>query len=228
VCILICANIIFRPFYFQAGKGTTAEGSGIRCVAYLVSNTVASIVVGGGITFLGYYTPFMYIGSVIFTVGCGMLYTLKLDSSASQWVGYQLLAGIGSGACIQIPFISVQVVLNEKDMPTGNAIAIFFNSLGGAVSISAAQNIFSNTLAKQLPIDAPGINPQAVISAGATHLREFVPPDLLRGVLTAYVKAVTTAFILPIATGGIAFLFSLGMEWKSVKGKNLLGGGGAA
>lgn len=150
-----------------------------------------------------------------------MIFTLKVDSSRATWIGYQVIAGFGSG-CIQLPFIAVQAVLPAKQMPTGNAIAIFFNSLGGAIAISIAQNIFSNTLVQQIPKLVPGLDPYLVINAGATHVREAVP-----GTLEAYNKALTTAFILPIAVGGIAFLSSLLFEWRSIKGKNLLAGGAA-
>lgn len=221
------SHIFYLPFYFQAIKSTTAEGSGIRTIPYLVSITLASIVVGGLITKIGIYAPFTWVGTAIFTIGAGMIYTLKVNSSTATWIGYQLLAGIGAGAAIQIPFISVQAVLSAKDMPTGNALTIFFNSLGGALSISIAQNIFSNTLLQKLVADVPGINPQTVIQAGATHLVDVVPPALLPAVLVAYDDAVTTAFIVAIATGGIAFLCSLALEWKSIKGKKIELAGGA-
>jgi len=118
----MCRHIYFLPFYFQAVKGTTAEGSGIRTIPYLVSNTLASVVVGGAVTYVGYFTPFMWIGAAIFTVGSGMLYTLQVSSYAGIWIGYQLLAGIGSGAAIQLPFIAVQTVCSAKDMPTGSKL----------------------------------------------------------------------------------------------------------
>lgn len=151
----------------------------------------------------------MWAGVVVFAVGCGMLHTLKVDSSEGIWIGYQILAGAGAGACVQIPFIAVQVVLSEKDMPIGNAVAIFFNTLGGAISVSVAQNIFSNTLVKQLPIQAPTVNPLVIANAGATHIRDVVTPRQLPGVLVAFDKAITTAFILPIAVSGLAALSSL-------------------
>ena len=220
-------HIYYLPFYFQAVKGTTAEESGIRTIPYLVSITISSIVVGASITTLGPYVPFTWFGSAIFAVGSGMLYSLKVDSSTSQWIGYQILAGIGSGACVQIPFIAVQVVLSKNDMPLGNALAIFFNSLGGAISISIAQNIFSNTLIKEIPKDTTGVNPQTIGMAGATHIRSVTPPSQLKGVLYAYNIAVTHSYILSIACASIAFLFSLGFEWKSVKGKKIEMGGGA-
>lgn len=218
-------HVYYLPFYFQAVKGTTAEGSGIRTIPYLVSNTLFSIIVGATITFIGWYVPFTWFGSAMFTIGSGLLYTLKVHSSAGRWIGYQILAGGGSGTCVQIPFIAVQVVLAKQDMPTGNAIAIFFNSLGGAISISIAQNIFANTLVKEVPKYAPGLDPQILLMAGATNVRKVVPPEMLNGVLFAYNKAVTSSYILAIACGGLAAVSSVFFEWKSVKGKKLAMGG---
>ena len=220
-------HVYYLPFYFQAVKGTTAEGSGIRTIPYLVSITLSSVVVGGSITTFGPYVPFTWVGSAIFAVGSGMIYTLQVNSTAGAWIGYQILAGIGAGACVQIPFIAIQVVLNKKDMPSGNAITIFFNTLGGAISVSVAQNIFSNGLIKQIPKYTTGVNPARIIAAGATHIRDVTPKSQLAGVLQAYDLAVTEAFVLPIACAGIAALVSLMFEWKSVKGKKLDIGGGA-
>jgi Na+/melibiose symporter-like transporter len=104
------------PFYFQAVKGTTAEQSGIRTIPYLGSIIISSIIVGGGITAIGWYKPFMIVGGAIFTVGAGMIYTLEVPDKAAKWIGYQLLSGFGAGGGVQIPFIAVQVVLSSKDM----------------------------------------------------------------------------------------------------------------
>ncbi|KAF3911401.1 hypothetical protein ABW20_dc0102701 [Dactylellina cionopaga] len=223
----IYAHIYFLPFYFQAVRGTSAVQSGIRCIPYLISVTVASIIVGGSVTVIGYYTPFMWASAAIFTVGAGLLHTLTVDSSSGKWIGYQIVAGFGAGMGIQIPFVAVQVVLSSKDMPVGNALAIFFNSLGGAISISIAQNIFSNTLLQELPKLAPNVDPAAVVFAGATGIRTVVSAADLPGVILSYNNAIVTCFILPIAVGGIAFLCSWGMEMKSVKGKKIEMGGGA-
>ncbi|KAF1975040.1 MFS general substrate transporter, partial [Bimuria novae-zelandiae CBS 107.79] len=226
ISMALYTHIFYLPFYFQASKGTSAEGSGIRTIAYLCSLTLSSIVIGGLITVIGYYAPFMWAGSAIFTVGAGMLYTLKISSPASHWIGYQILAGFGVGASVQIPFVAVQVVTSTKDMPTANALVMFFNSLGGAIAISIAQNIFINSLAQEIPKYAPGIDPRIVINAGATYVRMVVPVEYLAGVLVAYTKAITTAMVLSIATAVIATLASFGMEWKSIKGKKIIPAGG--
>jgi len=214
-------HIYYLPFYFQAVKGTTAEGSGIRTIPYLVSIILSSIIIGTGITIIGIYKPFMIIGAAVFTVGSGLIYTFAVNTPTGRWIGYQILAGFGAGAGVQIPFVAIQVVLSNRDMATGNALAIFFNSLGGAVSISIAQNIFQNGLYEKVPVYAPGISPQAVVTAGATYLRRLIPADLLPGVLQAYMASLNQSFVLPIAVGGISVICACFVEWKSVKGKKI-------
>ncbi|KAF7193418.1 MFS-type efflux pump MFS1, partial [Pseudocercospora fuligena] len=220
------AIIYYTPFYFQAIKNTTAEESGIRCIPFLVSVTISAVLSGASITILGPLNPVMWIGSAIFVVGAGMLYTLQPDSGPGMWIGYQVLAGFGAGMCVQVPFVAVQVALSEKDMPIGNAITIFSNTLGGAISVSIAQNrlvmqIFSNTLIQELPKLAPSVDPRLVIGAGATHIRQVVSADVLPAVLEAYNRAIVRTYIMAVAVGAIAFLSSFLMEWRSVKGKKI-------
>jgi hypothetical protein len=131
------------------------------------------------------------------------------------------------GSCVQVPFFAVQVVTSQKDMPTADALVMFFDSLGGAIAISIAQNIFVNSLKREAPNHAPGLDPQLVLGACATFVRKVVPKELLGDVLVAYTNAIVSAFILAIASAGLPFLVSLGFEWKSVKDKSLMGGGGA-
>lgn len=169
----------------------------------------------------------MIIGGALFTIGAGLIYTWNVDSSAGIWIGYEILAGWGTGVGVQIPLIAVQVVLSSKDMPSGNALAIFFNSLGGAISISIAQNIFTNGLNKNIPKYAPNVSPKVVIDAGATNLRKTISAADLPAVLKAYMLSLDQAYVIPIAVGAIATICSCFVEWKSVKGKKLQPGGAA-
>ncbi len=121
----------------------------------------------------------------------------------------------------KVPYVAIQVVLSSADMPTGNAIAIFFNSLGGAIAISIAQNIFSNGLTTNLAKDAPDVNYLTIITAGATKLRQVVTAAQLPGVLQAYMTALQQAYVMSIAVAGIAVILSCFVEWKNVKGQKI-------
>lgn len=84
--------------------------------------------------------------------------------------------------------------------------------------------MLSNGLVNEIAQRIPDIDPNTIIQAGATGIRTIVTPEQLPLVLDAYNAAVRDVFIMAIATGGCAFLASLGFEWKSIKGKNLAAG----
>lgn len=223
VNMAIDTHIYYLPFYFQAVKGTTAEGSGVRILPYLVSVFTTALVTGTLITSFGYYVPFMTLGAVLLTAGCALIQTLHLQSSESQWFGYQVLTGIGFGMAFQIPYSAVQVVLPPDDLPVGNALVVFFQALGGALAVSIGQNVLSNVLLRKLE-QLPLLNASSVIAAGATNLLASVagiPPALLEPVRVAYSFALSRTYVLPIAAGGVAFLCSFGMENRTVKKKRV-------
>ena len=215
--IVFYVHVYYLAFYFQAVRSTSAEESGIRTIPYLLSNTLFSLVTGALITALGYYAPFVWLGAAVLTVGSGLIYTLNQKSGPAAWIGYEIVAGIGIGTSIQVPFTAVQVILSEKDAPTGISLVIFAQQLGGALAVSIAQNIFQSELIRQLLIRVPGLNPWMIIFAGASHVEDSVPKELLGPTLDAYQVALTRTFILPIVAGGLAFLCSLGLELRSVK-----------
>lgn len=58
------------------------------------------------------------------TIGSGLIYTLDVDSPASHYIGYQVVAGIGMGLCIQVPAIVAQSISTRPDMAITIAIAL--------------------------------------------------------------------------------------------------------
>ena len=209
----------FLPFYFQSAKDLSAEASGLRIIPYLISITVTSIVTGAAVAALGVYHPFLWVGSAIYTIGSGLLYTLQVDTGAGKWIGYQILGGVGIGSTQQLSAIAIQAVLLPRDMPIGNALIVFFQNFAGSLSISIAENLFTNALERRLSQVVPQLDPERIIDAGATNIRSVVSTTFLPLVLDAYDYAVQQAFILPIAAGGIAFFSTLAIERKQVKEK---------
>lgn len=206
------------PIYFQAVQQTSASQSGVRILAYGLPITITTVVSGTLITKTGYYVPVMWFGAALFTAAATLLYTLQVDSTAREWVSYAILAGIGFGSACQIPFLAVNNVLLNKDIASGSAILIFFQSLGGALGLSIAQNVFSTTLEKQLG-RISGIDAAVVLAHGASDVQAVVPEAKLRLVLEGYLFAIKSAFVLPIVTAGIAFVVSWAVEQKRMGAK---------
>ena len=214
--IVVGVLIYYLPFYFQAVQGVSPEESGIRNLPFLMTSLFSPIISGFAVSAIGYYVPFMWIGSILATVGSGLLFSLKVDSPSGVNIGYQVLAGLGAGMCNQLPFTAVQYILPQDKMIQGSAMVSFCNSLGPVLGISVAQAVFATTLAQQLQHVA-GVNPAEIIHAGPTNLRATVPAELLAQVLDAFDSALTKAFCVPVFGGGLAFCSSLAMEWGNIR-----------
>jgi len=97
------------------------------------------------------------------------------------------------------------------------AILIFCQNLGGAVFLTAAQTIFSNSLHKTIKQYAPGVNPELIIAAGARSVRQLVSGEQLAGVLQAYSTSVDRVMYLGTGIGAASFAFAWGLGWKDIR-----------
>jgi hypothetical protein len=211
--------VIQLPLWFQAIKGASASQSGIMNLALILSVVVVSLLAGGIITAWGYYTPFMILSSAVTAVGGGLLTTLQPDTPSGIWIGYQIVVGVGLGMGTQQPLMAVQTVLDLCDVPTGTATMVFAQTVGGALTLLIAQNLFQNRLIGNLRGSVPDVDPLIVLAAGATGLESAVPAADRAGVLQSYNDALTTTLYVPTAMAAVSILGAVVMEWKSVKGK---------
>ncbi|KAI9889922.1 MAG: hypothetical protein M1814_004645 [Vezdaea aestivalis] len=208
--------VYYLPIWFQAIKGASAVKSGIMNLPLVLSLVVASIGSGITVSKLGYYAPFMIASSIIMPIGAGLLSTFKTNTAHSGWIGYQVVQGFGLGLGMQQASLAAQTILDRKDVPTGVAIMLLGQNLGGAISVSIGQNILSNRLVASLP-HIPGISSAVLANVGATDIRNIVPVQYLAQVLTAYNAALVNVFYAGAAFAALSIVGSLAMEWKNVR-----------
>ena len=188
----------------------------------LLAVTIASIIGGGAVTALGYYTPFMYLSVVFASIGAGLITTFDLNTTTANWIGYQIIFGLGIGFGMQQGMVAAQTVLAIEDVPIGTSIIIFSQMFGGALFVSVGQNTFTNKLVSNLLEIGGNINPAQVVGAGATQITAlFHDPAVLTQVLMAYNGALVKAFQVALIMACLAVFGAAGMEWKSVKGKKI-------
>lgn len=183
----------------------------------VVSMIICSALGGLLVNLLGYYTPLMYLGSALLTIGAGLCTTLEVQTGPGKWIGYQVIIGVGAGVGFQQCINALQTVLPLHDIPVGIAIITFSQSLSAALFISIAQNVFQNRLLASLTEYAPKVNPAAIIEAGAANLSGRLPQDILPSVLYAYNIAVTQTFYVSVAAAIISFVGAGLVQWKSMK-----------
>ncbi|KAJ5541873.1 hypothetical protein N7461_007876 [Penicillium sp. DV-2018c] len=207
----------YLPIWFQAVKENSASESGFNNLPMVVAMIVCSALGGLLVNIVGYYTPLMFAGSAFLTVGAGLCTTFRVDSRLPQWIGYQVILGVGAGLGFQQCINALQTVLPLRDIPIGIAIITFAQSLSGALFISIAQTVFQNGLVASISINAPKVNPDSLIKAGATDLSHRVPKDILPSVLLAYNVAVTQTFYVSVGAAMLSFVGAGLVQWKSMK-----------
>ncbi|KAJ0363811.1 hypothetical protein COL154_005380 [Colletotrichum chrysophilum] len=214
-------SVYFLPIWFQSVKGASAVNSGVMNLPMLGGVVIFSLVAGALVTLWGYYTPWMILGSMLMAIGYGLISTFKPDTPAGLWIGFQIIAGTGVGFGMQQPLMAVQVVLDAADVPTGTAIIIFSQTIGGAIFVAIGQMAFTNKLVDSVREYVPGIDPATVIASGVTAVRENLTPELLHGIAYAYSDALAQAFLVSAVTASVTIVGALFVEWKSVKGKDV-------
>lgn len=213
--------IFFTALYFQAIQGVSAVQAGIKILPLLLSTVVCSILSGGIITAVGYYSAVVIPCMVLYTVGSGMITTFDVDTPMREWFGYQVLTGLGIGSGFQIGVLVVQTVLPQEWVPVGTACVQFFQAFGGAIFIAVAQTLFQNGLIDKINADNIGIDPRIFINSGASEIKQVLEGlgrvDALDAVLEAYMTGLRNTYYISVACAGAAFLCTLGLQWKSVK-----------
>ncbi|KAF7546525.1 hypothetical protein G7Z17_g8368 [Cylindrodendrum hubeiense] len=208
----------FIPIYFQAVKGKSALRSGIDCIPLILPNVIGILFAGFGTSKIGYYVPFIYLAVVIAPIGAGLLTTLEPGTSSAKWIGYQILFGFGSGCGFQLPQVAAQIVLPPRDIPMGISVSMLFQGLGGAVLISAANNVLNDKLLHYInALNIPGVDGMDVINAGATGFRDIIPAENIVEVVAVYNKALRKAFQIALIMACLSALPAALLEWKSVK-----------
>ncbi|KAJ8104562.1 hypothetical protein ONZ43_g7790 [Nemania bipapillata] len=213
--------VYYLALYFQAVKGDSAISAGIKLLPFLIAVVIASIVSGSLITAFGYYNPVILVSTAILTAGAFLITTFGLDTSLSQWFGYQVVAGLGTGVLFQAGIIVVQNALPQELIAQATACVQFFQSLGGAVFIAVAQTTFQNGIINYISDNVDGVDPQAIVNSGASEIRQALMQmgreDALKGVLTAYTIGLRNTFYISAAAAASTFLVSFVFKWEKIQ-----------
>ncbi|EED18980.1 efflux pump antibiotic resistance protein, putative [Talaromyces stipitatus ATCC 10500] len=208
--------IYYLPIYFQSIQSVSPTLSGVRNLPLIISMSIALIVSGGSITKTGHTAPLMVIGGAIATIGSGLLYSLDIGTSTGKWIGYQIVGGVGWGLAYQVPINAAQGSVDPSDIASVTGIIIFFQTVGGAVFVAAAQSALFNQLLHKLASTAPNIDAALVLGTGASELRNVFTSEEMTAILPAYMAGLKVAFAISVTAVGLAFCLSPFNNWKKI------------
>ncbi|KAK4032620.1 putative efflux pump gsfJ [Parachaetomium inaequale] len=202
--------VYYLPIYFQSIDNVSPTDSGVRNLPLILTVSILTIVSGFVLRNPKLAIPSLVGGAALAIVGDGLLCTLDVDTSSGKWIGYQVITGIGVGAALQVPIIAVQGACDPKDMSSVTSIILFFQTVGGAFFVSAAESAFVNQLIDSLRTLVPDIDPSVVIGLGATEIRNGAfRDDQIPGILASYMRGIKVALEIAATAAGTSFVISL-------------------
>ncbi|USW47919.1 Putative major facilitator superfamily, MFS transporter superfamily [Septoria linicola] len=212
--------VYYLPIWYQSVDGNTAEEAGLKQLGIVIALTISGIAGGGLVVKIGYYNPFIYAGTVLCSVGAGLLYTINTDTPRWTIIGYQIIFAAGIGLSLEQCNVAVQTVLPDDKIPAGTSLVLFTRLLGTALSGPIAQSVLQQTLAKRL-----GNSVAATIygEGGATGVRGKLDDifgagtPALQSALNAFNDSVTRTFMVALILASLTALTLPLIEWKSVK-----------
>ncbi|KAF2790137.1 MFS general substrate transporter [Melanomma pulvis-pyrius CBS 109.77] len=208
--------LYYLPIYFQSILGASPIKSGVNNLPLVLAASVFALAGGAVVMITGRAQQVMFVGSMLSTIAIGLIYTLDIGTSTSKWVGYQFFTGASLAFAMMHGLSIAQANVGPEDLAAVTANLLFFQTVGGAFSTSVGQAAFVNRLLATLPKTAPGVNPGLVLLTGASELHNVFPPDVLPGVLEAYMVGLKAAFAVAVAFSGVAFLCSLTIPLKKL------------
>ncbi|KAJ6143446.1 Major facilitator superfamily domain general substrate transporter [Penicillium samsonianum] len=210
----------YIPIYYQAGRHHSATKSGVDLLPLMLSVVISIVVSGQLVGRYGRYWPYLVGGPVIGAVGSGLMYTVTALPSNAAVIGYQILVGICIGTTLQNILFAMQAEFDDtpKLISQATGMVNFCQFLGGTIGLAIAEATFSSELVRNLRKYAPDA-PFATIQQSPLSIYTAVPDALVPNVVRAYVKSLSTVYIIGVPANVLSLAFALFISNINIKKK---------
>jgi EmrB/QacA subfamily drug resistance transporter len=204
--------LVFLPLFFQDVRGTTPTNSGLRLLPMMAGLFFTSILTGLLVSRGWKYRPFPILGSVVMTVGLGLL-SLVTEATSSMVIALDMVVlGMGLGLVMQILVTAVQNAVDPSDIGAATAGANFFRSIGGCFGTAVFGALYANELPHQLA-SSLGVSGLRILkvspSSWTPKILKQLPASELHAVLHAIAASIQKVYLWAVPFGVIAILLSL-------------------
>ncbi|KAG8907843.1 hypothetical protein FRB99_002016 [Tulasnella sp. 403] len=215
----VCSSavIFYMPVYFQSAKMKSPSDAGVAVFGSVFSVTPSAIICGVSVASFGVYRPQNFIGWAVSIAGFALLSTLKADSPPAQWVGFQIVAGIGLGFLYSSPKFAILAPLPLEKSANALAFFSFVRKFSGIWGITIGSTILDSQLNNHLPLEflqhLEGSNsPQTDIAYASIPRIPFLEEPLRTAVRSAFADALRMIWLALLGVSGAGFLVTFLMK----------------
>lgn len=199
-------SVTFLPLYLQIVKAATPTQAGMQLLPLMGGLLLTSIISGRIISRSGKYRLFPIAGTLLASLGMGLLTTITTTSPTWHLYLFTCVMGMGLGMVMQVLVLAVQNTVPTNLLGVATSAVTLFRSVGGSIGVALFGAVFSGVLKtgleQQLP---PGtelprtMNPDAI---------QHLPEPLHHDYLIAFGNAIHAAFLMAMMVMIVAFILS--------------------
>ena len=195
--------VTFLPLFLQIAQGASPTASGIRMIPMMAGILIAANIAGRVMRATGRYRILLNIGTVLMTIGLGLLATITEDIPVWLFCTYLFILGTGLGCIFPVTTTSVQNAVSRDRIGVATAANLMFRQVGGSLAVALFGAMFAAAITSRLGdvlANTAEIGPQML--AGL--------PDAQRGlVVDAVVAGTHPIFVIAACAALVGFGFSL-------------------
>ncbi len=204
VGLAMFSAVTYMPVYLQVVQGISPSRAGLSMTPLMGGLFLTSIVSGRIITAIGRYRMFPIAGTLLMSVGLGLMSLMGPETSIWFVLGAMVVLGLGLGLVMQVLVLAVQNAVEYSNLGVATSGATLFRFIGGALGVAGAGTIFTAGLAAHLAVNLPADAPLAATPAAIAAL-----PDELRAIYhAAYAAGLQPVFLTSAGLGVLAFILA--------------------
>ncbi|KAG8946147.1 hypothetical protein FRC04_012002 [Tulasnella sp. 424] len=212
--IISTCIIYYLPVYFQGSMMQEPVKSGVSTFGIAFTITPGAIACGATVSIFNIYRPQNMAGWALVTVGLGLFSLLEITTPKAQWVGFQILQGIGLGVLYAAPTFPVLAPLPISENAHALAFFTFVRSYSQTWGVTIGATILQNQLKAKLPpaflemFPAEGVE----ITYAAIPQIPGLPEPMRTEVRVAFASSLRVIWLTMIGLCGLGLICALGMK----------------
>ena len=209
--MLITTVSYFMPVYFQAVKGSSPFGAGVRLLPYTAIIVTVGVLAGLIMSKTGLYRPLHFTAFALIAIGYGLLSLLDAKSNKAAWASFQVIVACGTGITVSTILPAILAALPESDVATATGTFSFIRSFGFLWGVTLPSIVFNGQIDRYIDrisdvhVRAQMVNGAAYSFASGTELNKL-PSYVKAEVIGVYVDALKAIWQAAVAFACLGFL----------------------
>ncbi len=170
-------SLVLPPAYYQSVRDYNATQSGYLSSRCLWVTMLGVIFQSAGVTMIGYYTPFMILGSILMPIIAGLLTASTVDTAISKLLVLSGFYGFAGGVGFLSPSQLFRWRFQRPTPASASPSSCLPSNLVRPFSSQPRRASFENRLVNNLEQMVPSLNSTAIDSMGLSDLKTLVPPE---------------------------------------------------